>query len=768
MPERSLNVLSWNSATKQKFNKSKSRYHAACLIKHICALLRLSFTGGFNMGHVIRTVCGGCMSECGVLVHVDENGKAFRLEGDPQHPLNEGYMCPKGLSFLQLAYHPERLRYPLKRVGEKGEGKWERVSWGRALSEISREILRIRDEYGAEAIAVSYGTYPKRVAMGLIVFLAALGSPSQFIGNCHYCYTPHVTADLLTCGEVYSCELGVPDYRKSKCIVLWGYNPVHTYPPLGKKIVEAKRNGSKLIVVDPRFTELASLADIWLQVRPGTDGALALGMLNVIINKKLYDMDFVSKWCYGFDKLAERVHEYPPQRVEEITWVPKEDLIKAAETYALSKPATLQSHLGVSMSYNSVQASRAISILIAITGNLDVKGGAELPNYPIRLTYMNVKKSLRLTEEIEKKTIGSDKYPLLSGPKSFRCFTHPPSVFEAILTGKPYPIKGLICTSNLVVSFEDSKKVADAFKKLDLLVVMDFFMTPTAELADYVLPSATYLECEDICDAFDYTNFIAARQKAIEPLYECRDDNEVLFELIRRMGLKLPFPVSTYREFLDYRLKELNMTFDEFKEKGYIFSETIERRYEKGMLREDGRAGFKTPTGKCELYSTLLEKYAYDPLPSHVEPPVSPYSTPELAERYPLILITGARHISSYQTMGHNIPYLRELLPYPLVEIHPETAEKLGIKNGDWIYIETSNCSGRVKMKATLTRGIHPSVVSAQALWWYPEGKTYNERAFESNINTIISMTPPYGYEKIVGTTLMRGMLCKIYKVEES
>lgn len=718
------------------------------------------------MTRVVRTVCGGCMCECGVLVHVDEKGRAVRLEGDPNHPLNEGYMCPKGLSFLQLAYHPDRLKFPLKRVGEKGGGKWKRITWDEALNEISSELLRIRDQYGPEAIGVSYGTYPKRVALGLSIFLAALGSPNQLIGNCHYCYTPHLIADLLTCGEIYSCELGVPEYKKSKCVVLWGYNPVHTYPPLGRKIVEAKRRGSKLIVIDPRCTELASIADVWLQVRPGTDDALALGMLNVIINEKLYDVDFVSKWCYGFDRLTERVREYPPERVEEITWVPKEDIIKAAKIYATSKPATLQSHLGVSMSYNSVQASRAISILIAITGNLDVRGGAEFPSYPIKLTYMNIKKNLRLTREVEEKTIGSDKYPLLSGPGSFRCLPHPPSVFEAILTGKPYPIKALIATSNLAVSFEDSKKVVEAFKKLELLVVMEFFMTPTAELADYVLPSATYLECDDICDAFDYTGFIAARQKAIEPFHECRDDNEALFDLIRRMGLKLPFPVSTYREFLDYRLKELDITFDEFKEKGYIFSEFVERKYEKGILREDGKPGFRTPTGKCELYSTLLEKYGYDPLPRHVEPPESPYSTPELAKEYPLILITGSRHISSYQTMGHNIPFLRELLPHPLVEIHPETAEKLGIKDGDWVYIETPTHPDRVKMKATLTYGIHPRVVSAQALWWYPEGKTYEKRVFESNINLIMDMNPPHGREPIVGTTVMRGRLCKVYKAE--
>ncbi|MEM3640784.1 MAG: molybdopterin-dependent oxidoreductase, partial [Candidatus Bathyarchaeia archaeon] len=442
-------------------------------------------------------------------------------------------------------------------------------------------------------------------------------------------------------------------------------------------------------------------------------------------------------------------------------------IVKAAEIYATSKPASLQSHLGVSMSYNSVQASRALSILVAITGNLDVRGGAEIPNYPIKLTYMNIKKQLRLDREIEKKAIGSVKYPLLSGPNSFRCLTHPPSLFEAMLTGKPYPIKGLISTSNLAVSFEDSQKVVEAFKNLELLVVMDFFMTPIAELADYVLPSATYLECDDICDAFCYTNFIAARQKAIEPIEECRDDNEVLFELMKRMVLKLPFPVSTYREFLDYRLKELGLSFNEFKEKGYVFSDVVEKRYEKGLLRNDAKPGFKTPTGKCELYSTLLEKYEYDPMPSYVEPPESPYSTPELAKEYPLILITGSRHISSYQTMGHNIPNLRELLPHPLVEIHPETAEKLGINDGDWIYIETPTSTNRVKMKATLTCGIHPQVVSAQALWWYPEGETYENRTFEPNINVIMPLKPPYGYEPIVGTTVMRGRLCKIYRAEE-
>ncbi|MCL7401156.1 MAG: molybdopterin-dependent oxidoreductase [Thaumarchaeota archaeon] len=717
------------------------------------------------MSRVVRTVCGGCMCECGVLAHVDESGEVVALEGDPDHPLSEGYMCPKGLSYLQLVYHPDRLKYPLKRIGERGEGKWKRVSWEEALSDIASRLLEIREKYGPESIMISYGTYPKRVAIGLSIFLASLGSPNQLIANCHYCYTPHLVADLLTCGEVYTCELGIPDFRKSKCIVLWGYNPVHTFPALGRRILKARERGAELIVIDPRFTELASKADLWLQVRPGTDGALALGMLNVIIKERLYDEEFVKKWCYGFDLLAKRVEEYPPEKVEEITWVPREQIIEAARLYATSKPAALHSHLGVSMSYNSVQAGRAISILVAITGNLDVRGGAELPQYPIKLTYMNLKKQLRLPPDVEKKTIGADKYPLLSGPTSFRCLPHPPSVFEALLTGKPYSIKALICTSNLVVDFEGSQEVVEALKKLELLVVMDFFMTPTAELADYVLPSATYLECDDVCDAFCYTNFIAARQKVIEPLYECRDDNEVLFELMKRMNIRPPFPMSSYREFLDFRLRDAGITFEDLKQLGYLASaEIVERRYEKGMLREDGAPGFRTPTGKCELYSTLLERYGYDPLPGYVESPESPYSTPELAKKYPLILITGARHIASYQSMGHNIPYLRELLPYPLLEIHPETAAKYGIDEGDWVYLETPASERSAKLRAHLTLGINPRVVSAQALWWCPEGKTYNDRAFKYNVNAAIPMKPPYGYEPIVGTRVLRGLLCRIYK----
>ncbi|MDI9619385.1 MAG: molybdopterin-dependent oxidoreductase [Candidatus Nezhaarchaeota archaeon] len=715
------------------------------------------------MPRVVRTVCGGCMCECGVLAHVADDGRVVRLEGDPNHPLSEGYMCPKGLSFLQTLYHPDRLKHPLKRVGEKGEGKWRRISWEEALEEVCSKLLEIKEKYGPESISISYGTYPKRVAVGLSIFLASLGSPNQLIGNCHYCYTPHLTADLLTCGEAYTCELGVPDFRVSRCVVLWGYNPVHTFPALGKRIVEAKKRGAKLIVIDPRFTELASMADLWLQVRPGTDGALALGMLNVVINERLYDADFVERWCYGFNALAERAQEYPPEKVEEITWVPRQQIVEAARLYATLKPAALHSHLGVSMSYNSVQASRAISILVAITGNLNVRGGAELPQYPIKLTYMNLKRQLRLPPEVEGKTIGAHKYPLLSGPTSFRCLPHPPSVFEAMLTGKPYPIKALVATSNLAVNFEGTREVVEALKKLELLVVMDFFMTPTAELADYVLPSATYLECEDICDAFCYTNFIAARQRVIEPLHECRDDNEVLFELMRRMKLKIPFPVSSYRELLDYRLRELGLTFEDFKKKGYIASEVLaERRYERGMLREDGKPGFRTPTGKCELYSTLLEKYGYDPLPEYVEPPESPYSTPELASEYPLILITGSRHIASYQSMGHNVPYLRELLPNPLLEMHPQTASAYGIEEGDWVYVETPMSKGKVKLKAFLSYGINPRVVSAQALWWYPEGETYEDRAVKYNVNSIIPMKPPYGYEPIVGTRVLRGLLCRV------
>ncbi len=719
------------------------------------------------MRKVVRTICQGCHCECGVLVHV-EDGEIKKIEGDPDFPMNKGLICVKGRYYHEYVYHPERLRYPIKRVGERGEGKWKRITWDQALTEIAEKLTEIKERYGPEAIAAIHGTGPRPTLYSTHLLVYALGSPNASSVDWHICAAPLGLAGTCTLGRNIMMEVG-PDYENANCIMVWGANPIASHPPRGKEIIEAKRKrNAKLIVVDPRRTTLASMADLWLQVRPGTDCALALGMINTIIEEELYDKDFVEKWCYGFDKLKEHVKKFPPEKVADITWVPPNLIREAARLYATTKPAALHARAGTEQNINSIQTGRALAIMIALTGNIDVKGGNLLPErmegYITTTALMGRGKegrAFRPRPEIEKKRIGSDVYPLASGPEALHTtFAHGPLLIDAMLTGKPYPVKALFCAgANPVLLMQDSKKVWKALMNLELLVVIEFFMTPTAELADYVLPATMWPERDECCDLM-YTDYVAARQKVIDPPPECWDDMKIVIELIKRIPWadRRFVPWNSVEEFNDWRVRGLGVSFEELKKRGYIKVPHRYRKYE--------QEGFDTPTGKVELYSTILEKFGYDPLPTYVEPPESPISTPELLKEYPLILITGARQINFFNSEGRQISSLRKLTPDPEIEINPETAAKLGIKDGDWVWVETPQVKGeRVKLKAKLTNGIHPMVVHARHGWWFPEKPAPEHGCFESNINVVTRDGPPR--EKIIGSVPTRGTLCKVYRARD-
>ncbi|MFC1902108.1 molybdopterin-dependent oxidoreductase [Chloroflexota bacterium] len=705
------------------------------------------------MKKIIRTVCQGCHPECGVLVQV-EDGKVTKIAGDPDHPFSRGAICQKGRYYHQFTYHPDRVKYPLKRSGDKGEGKWEAISWEQALTEMAEKVTEIRDKYGPLANGIIHGTGPRSSGPASRLLANLLGSPNRVSVDLHICMVPTLLSDVITVGEGITMEKG-PDYLSSKCILVCGANPLAAHLPRGMDILEAKRkHHAKLIVIDPRLTLLASKADIWLQVRPGTDGALILSFINVIVKENLYDKEFVEKWCSGFEKLVERVREYTPEKAAAITWVPAEKIREAARMYATTKPASLHQRVAINQNINSTQTSRAIVTLVALTGNVDVPGG-NLLQTPIKGCIPDC--PFDLERGIIEKRIGSQEYPLISGPEAPFDFVHGGLGIEAILTGKPYPLKGLFCWGgNPVMVMPDSKRVWEALKKLELFVVIDYFITPTAEVADYILPSATWLERDEICRE-PYNNLIAARQKAIEPLFDCWDDAKIVLELSR----KLPWadrkfiPWNSIDERNDYRVKGMGMTFNELKEKGYLVKPAEYRKYEK--------SGFRTPTGKVELYSTTFEKHGYDPLPNYVEPPESPLSSPEIMEEYPFILISGGRCIEYYNSQGHQIPSLRKRVPYPEIEIHPDAAKKEKLKNGDWIWVETPKVKGeRVKLKVKITSSIDPRVVHAAHGWWYPEKQPPEHGCFESNINVVLTDDPPR--EPICGSVPLRGTLCRIYK----
>jgi thiosulfate reductase/polysulfide reductase chain A len=699
---------------------------------------------------IVRSICQACHCNCGVLVHV-EDGRVTKVTGDPDHPMNHGFICVKGQAQPELLYHPDRLKYPVKRTGGRGEGKWQRISWDEALDEIAAGLAKVQGEYGAESIAVMTGTGPRTGNNTARLFCLMMGTPNRISVDNHICFAPSVVAETSTYGVMTTMmEIG-PDYNNADCIMVWGGNPLSSHPPRGEEVARAKRKrGAKLIVVDPRRTALAAMADIWLQVRPGTDLALALGVINVVITEELYDKEFVGRWCHGFEELKKHVEAYTPEKVAEITWLPADSIREAARLYAATKPAVLHHRIGVEHNVNSVQTDRAFALLIALTGNLDVKGGNLFQLLPEG--FSNPCNKLNFDSAIREKRIGEKEFPLAQG------FVHCALAVEAALEGKPYPLRAMYCTTgNPVVNMQNSRRMWEALKSLDFLVVADFFMQPTAELADYVLPATTWMEKDDMGDFPNlmYTNYIAAGQKAIEPLYECRDDRKILIELGKRINWpdRVPMPWKDTDELNDAMVESLGITYQDMKDRGYIVEPM---RYQK--YREKG---FNTPTGKVELYSTRFEQYGYDPLPVYHEPPESPVSTPELLPEYPLILTTGGRNIAFFNTEGRQIPSLRKRMPDPLIDIHPDTAKEVGISEGDWVWLETPQVRGeKVRLKARLTTEVHQKVVHAPHGWWFPEKPGPEHGCFDSNVNVVLSGDPPR--EPIAGSVRTRGTLCRI------
>ncbi|MFC1593009.1 molybdopterin-dependent oxidoreductase [Candidatus Omnitrophota bacterium] len=695
-----------------------------------------------SSNQVIRSVCGFCLVGCGILVHV-EDGKPVKIKGDPDCPLNKGEICGKCRASLEYLYHPDRLKHPLKRVGERGQGKWEQISWDEALNIIAAELIRAKQDYGAKSVAMVMGSAKGLQDALLKRFTVAFGTPNLFTSG-HVCALPRILSSQITYGfSPY------PDYEyPPACIITWGYNMAETRTGEYRQTVQALDRGTKLIVIDPRKIKLAERADLWLQVRPGSDLALALGMINVIVNEGLFDKYFVDNWTVGFDELKTRVEDYPPEKVAEITWVPAAKIREAARFYATNKPACIQMGNALEQNINSFQAGRAISILRAITGNLGIPGGelqwSPLPSVSYFSRELEMRDKMPMDEWQTRIDADLELLPLFDR-------SIPQIAVKAILEGDPYHIRtAYIQGSNPLLTWSNAQQVYKALNKLDFLAVSDMFMTPTSELADIVLPVATYLE-------YDYINVIAlfatvqVRQKVAQ-IGECWSDIKIIFELAKRVGLGKYF-WDDERQFLDYLLKPLGITFEEFRNIGIIPGTKQYRQYEVN--------GFTTPSHKVELYSSQLKDWGFDPVPEYYELPETPFSDPELAREYPLIFTT-LKSAPFRHSGGRQISSLRGTHPEPIVHINTESANRLGIKEGDWVYIETKR--GRIKQKAALTDSIDPRVVWADYGWWFPEKGTSELYGWaESNINILTDDRPPFGRE--LGTSNLRGILCKIYKV---
>jgi anaerobic selenocysteine-containing dehydrogenase len=695
---------------------------------------------------IVRSHCRICHGGCGVLVHM-KDGRVIRIEGDPQSPISRGTLCPKGMASVQLAYHPDRLLHPLKRKGAKGEGKWEKISWDEAYEILTRKMKGFKDNFGAESIVLGYGTGRDNEAF-IYRFANLLGTPNVLTAG-HMCYGPRVSTSIITCGNLPVC-----DYEGNpRCVMVWGNNAILSNPDeyKGLYLSDALAKGAKLIVVDPRFTKLADRSDLWLQIRPGTDAALALGMAHVIVEEGLYDKEFVRRWVHGWKQFIERVESYPPGKVSEITWIPEEKIREAARLFATTRPACIQWGVAIEQSINCVDNNRSLIALAAITGNLDVPGGMVFYVPPPTMSASQFGAHKMLSPEQRKKRLGGDRFKLADA----FAILNPRFVWDAILTERPYPVKMVfLISSNPVTTRAQASMVYEALRRVEFLAVSDFFLTPTAELADLVLPAATWLEMDYVAEFWKRHGYVLARRKAIQ-VGECKSDHEVLIELGNRMGQSEHW-WPTLHDALNAILAPSGLTFEEFAEIGYLRGKMEYRKYLK--------KGFSTPTRKVELYSTRMKEWGYDPLPRFQEPPESPVSRPDLVKDYPYILITGMRPTAFFHSEHRQIPWLRELLPEPLVEIHPETARREGIEQGDWVTIESPR--GKCYQRAKLTLGIDPRVVGAQHAWWFPEKEGPEHGWKVSNIN-LLTDNDLDTCDPAMGATNLRVLLCRISKKSE-
>ncbi len=792
----------------------------------------------------------GCHGGCGVLAHI-KDGKLMKIEGDREHPWSKGRLCARVLAMTQYVEHPDRLTKPLKRVGERGEGKWQEISWDEAFDLIEKKMKEIREDFGPESVIFSMGT-GRDIGPWICMLAYAFGSPNvMFALSGNACYTPRIAAIDTIQGDycVFDAGQWLPDryddpkFKVPECMIVWGYNIHATCPDnlFGHWIVDLMKKGTKIISVDPRLSWFASRSKKWLQIRPGTDAALAMGLLNVIINEHLFDRSFVKQWTNGphlvrtdsgrllresdltsegsadnfvvwnkaaqkpviwdvsqvayktlstvptlsgtfdismkdgcvvtcktvWDAFCDEVTKYPIEKVEEITWIPAKDIAEAARLYARSKPASIHWGVPIDMTPAVTPLCQAIATLWAITGNLDVPGGNVISRYAfdaVAYALPGATGVIKLkNNEQDKLRIGSDRY----GPfNKFIWRTQTDLAIEQILSGEPYPIKGMwIQTCNPLSGIGmDPRKWLEALKRLDFIVTVDLFMNPTAQYADVVLPAATFLEKEGIRTWWVPLQSI---NKAMS-VGDCKSDVEINFELAKRFDPD--FKWKDIHALFDDILKPSSLTFEQLQKRGWVLPpeghpSSPYYRYKKGLLRKDGRPGFQTPSGKFEVYSTLREEWGLEPLPHHEEPPFTPVSRPDLSKEYPLILSTGRRSPVFFHAEHRMIPWLRQIDPDPVVEIHPDTANECGIGDGEWVWIE--NWMGKAKFKAKVTRVVPRWMVMAAHGWWFPERKGAEPNLYgtwESNINLLLPMNAQ-GKDGL-GAPIKHSM-CKIYKVME-
>jgi anaerobic selenocysteine-containing dehydrogenase len=783
--------------------------------------------------------CALCVSRCGSIAVV-ENGRLVALEPDPFHPTGQA-LCAKGRAAPELVYHPDRLHYPLKRTRPKGDPDpgWQRISWDEALDLTAARLRRLAKEHGPESVVFTIASPSTSASVDSLVWVERL---------MHVFGSPNLSVSMELCGwgrylaTVYTYGASVPgaympDLEHAGCILFWGYNPNIARLAHATATVEALKRGTRLIVVDPRRAGLANRADLWLQVRPGTDGALALGIAQVMIQRGWYDRTFIRDWTNGpllvradngrllterdlaatgssqryvawneahggpvvydpasgryaddgselalfgvfeletpqgkvtcrpaFELVSELCREYPPEKVEAICGVGREQVERAARLLWEARPVAYYAWSGVEQQTNATQIARAIAQLYALTGSFDVQGGnvlfAAVPTG-------NVSGMELIPAEQSAHALGLPERPL--GPSRWQ-FVTSDEIYRAILAQQPYAVKGMVgFGANLLLAHADGRRGREALAALDFYVHADLFMNPTAELADVVLPVASAFEREALKIGFevsaDAQSLVQLRKRVVAPQGESRSDTEIVFDLACRLGLGSHFWDGDVDAAYRTQLGPSGLSLETLRANPSGVRAPLQTRYRKYAEQSDGiPKGFTTPTRKIELYAETLLAHGYSPLPIYEEPLVSPRSRPDLAEQYPLVF-TCAKHTLFCESQHRALPSLRRLALEPEVELHPAAAAERGISAGDWVSIETPE--GSVRARARLNDSLAPDVVCGQHGWWQacPEigAPSYDPFSPEgANLNLIIGNG---AIDPISGSVPHRAYLCQIQRV---
>jgi len=794
---------------------------------------------------IVKGRCHECHVQCAMLVHM-EDGTVVRVEGDPES-INKGTLCARGLATVRNLYHQERLDYPLMRTRPKGDldPGWVRISWEEALERIVAKLKEIQAEHGGHAIVVGQGTGRYTVAQHLRL-KNSLGSPN-ILGPCHMCRGPNAATTTLSVGHHLR-----GDYVGTACQVHWGKNVAWAQPAFVMHAVMdnmVERN-AKVIVVDPRYEHpMAHKADVYLPIRPGSDGALMLSWMNVILEEGLYDAEFLRQWTnapalvypdtmelvkeadivaggegrdflpypdsvadrsrrrplmvwdeatesvqradqegvhpalFGsfevggrecrpvLQVLRERAALYPPEEAAKVCWTGSAEKIReAARIYATSASACMDvGSFGIQGleggHTNTFGTLRSHFCLAALTGNIDRPGGeVGTPDWhwvagdwhreggPRAMTPWGAPGDTfdRAMEGPHPYEPALGEYPLQPGMPSMI------DLLRAMKTGHPYPVKALVMVQGNPLGgwCEDQKTVHEGLQALDFFVDMDLYITPSNSLADIVLPAAL-------------GPFERGPHKLMEPLFERRTDERFYVELGHRLNPDM-WPWSTEEEWREWA--------DKFREDDRAAGMQAGFSMERGEVTppldfyrqidpHTGQpVGFATPTGRLEIYSVLAFQHGIDPLPYYQEPAESPYSDPDLAQEFPLVLTTGARVPVFYHSQHRNNALQRELYPHPQVELNPRTAAEHGIEDGSWIWIETK--TGKIRMQARVTPGLIPGVVSMLHGWW--QGCTelglpgYGWEG--ANANILISGEE---HDPALGVPAARSQLCKVYPADE-